>query len=76
MPVTWTDYSRGPYLEYVNGLSKKWPHLQFLSDFMEVGTHPLRWDQGLLREPGAYSADPNMKGEGRLLAFHLQVAGN
>lgn len=53
---------RGPYLEYVNALSSKWPHLQFLSDFMEVGTHPLRWNASLSKEPGAYSTDPKEKG--------------
>ncbi|KAF5529772.1 hypothetical protein FMEXI_13947 [Fusarium mexicanum] len=34
---------RGPYLKYVESLSKKWPQLELLHDFMEVGTVPTRW---------------------------------
>ncbi|KAF4959061.1 hypothetical protein FGADI_1939 [Fusarium gaditjirri] len=34
---------RGPYLEYVKSLSKRWPQLELLHDFMEVGTVPTRW---------------------------------
>jgi hypothetical protein len=31
------------YLTHVKNLSTKWPHLQLLADFMEIGTTPLRW---------------------------------
>ncbi|KAF5690911.1 hypothetical protein FCIRC_642 [Fusarium circinatum] len=34
---------RGPYLNYVKSLSKRWPQLELLHDFMEVGTLPTRW---------------------------------
>ncbi|RKL40420.1 hypothetical protein BFJ70_g5649 [Fusarium oxysporum] len=34
---------QGPYLEYVKSLSKRWPQLELLNDFMEVGTVPTRW---------------------------------
>ncbi|KAI1011911.1 hypothetical protein LB503_004477 [Fusarium chuoi] len=34
---------RGPYLKYVEGLLKRWPQLELLHDFMEVGTVPTRW---------------------------------
>ncbi|KAF5641720.1 uncharacterized protein FTJAE_3979 [Fusarium tjaetaba] len=34
---------RGPYLKYVKSLSKRWPQLELLHDFMEVGTVPTRW---------------------------------
>ncbi|KAF2965281.1 hypothetical protein GQX73_g8289 [Xylaria multiplex] len=33
----------GPYLRYLQTISSKWPHLRLLTDFMEVGTDPLRW---------------------------------
>ncbi|KAF5595108.1 hypothetical protein FPCIR_4733 [Fusarium pseudocircinatum] len=33
----------GPYLNYVKSLSKRWPQLELLHDFMEVGTVPTRW---------------------------------
>lgn len=32
-----------PYLEHVKFLSKAWPHLRLLADFMEVSTTPARW---------------------------------
>ncbi len=32
------------YLLYVKALGNEFPHLRFLSDFMEVGTVPRRWD--------------------------------
>nr|RBQ98294.1 hypothetical protein FVER53263_11871 [Fusarium verticillioides] len=34
---------RGPYLKYVENLSKRWPQLELLHDFMEIGTVPTRW---------------------------------
>ncbi|KAF5569395.1 hypothetical protein FPHYL_2211 [Fusarium phyllophilum] len=34
---------QGPYLGYVKSLSKSWPQLELLYDFMEVGTIPTRW---------------------------------
>ncbi|KAF5610253.1 uncharacterized protein FSUBG_3486 [Fusarium subglutinans] len=34
---------RRPYLKYVESLSKRWPQLELLHDFMEVGTVPTRW---------------------------------
>ena len=34
----------GPYQKYVKDLLTKWPHLNSLLDFMEVGTSPLRWE--------------------------------
>ncbi|KAI0539507.1 hypothetical protein GGR58DRAFT_464564 [Xylaria digitata] len=33
----------GPYLRYLQTVSSKWPQLRLLTDFMEVGTDPLRW---------------------------------
>ncbi|KAH7253744.1 uncharacterized protein BKA55DRAFT_538606 [Fusarium redolens] len=33
----------GSYLNYVKSLSMRWPQLELLSDFMEVGTAPTRW---------------------------------
>ncbi|KAF4338670.1 hypothetical protein FBEOM_7438 [Fusarium beomiforme] len=38
----WASYS-APYLNYVKSLSKRWPQLELLADFMEVGTVPTRW---------------------------------
>ncbi|KAF5625587.1 hypothetical protein F52700_8952 [Fusarium sp. NRRL 52700] len=35
--------NRGPYFNYVKSLSKRWPQLELLHDFMEVGTVPTRW---------------------------------
>lgn len=38
------DASRNmPYLNHVKLLSKAWPTLRHLADFMEVGTSPLQW---------------------------------
>ncbi|QGI63794.1 hypothetical protein CEK26_007745 [Fusarium fujikuroi] len=34
---------RGLYLKYVESLIRKWPQLELLHDFMEVGTVPTRW---------------------------------
>ncbi|KAF5985553.1 hypothetical protein FCOIX_2047 [Fusarium coicis] len=34
---------RGIYLKYVENMSKRWPQLELLHDFMEVGTVPTRW---------------------------------
>lgn len=31
------------YLSYMKYLAPRWPHLQVLVDFMEVGTIPTRW---------------------------------
>ncbi|KAK0619558.1 hypothetical protein B0T14DRAFT_210231 [Immersiella caudata] len=39
----WEVKSPGPYLRFVRDLSSEWPHLRGLSDFMEVGTDPMRW---------------------------------
>lgn len=74
---------RGKYLEYLKLLSSKWPHLQLLADFMEVGTTPVRWNSSV---PGGYPIDNNQRREcshvsyrphsiyqGEVLtAFHLQ----
>lgn len=46
---------RGPYLTHVKSLTSRWRHLQLLADFMDVGTHPIRWNP---QAPGAYPADP------------------
>lgn len=32
-----------PYLKYVKKLSKGWPHIEWLADYMEVGTSPIKW---------------------------------
>jgi hypothetical protein len=32
-----------PHLLHIKSLSQAWPHLQYLADFMEVSTTPLRW---------------------------------
>lgn len=44
----------GPYLTHVRSLASRWPHLEMLADFMDVGTHPIRWNP---QAPGAYPAD-------------------
>jgi hypothetical protein len=33
-----------PYLQHVKQLEAAWPHLCTLTDFMEIGTTPSRWD--------------------------------
>ncbi|KAF2429254.1 hypothetical protein EJ08DRAFT_698396 [Tothia fuscella] len=37
------DTTNTPYLLHIKSLARAWPHLQYLADFMEVGTTPLRW---------------------------------
>jgi hypothetical protein len=32
-----------PYLAHIKSLSRAWPSLRYLADFMQVGTTPLRW---------------------------------
>ncbi|KAF5007570.1 hypothetical protein FDECE_6101 [Fusarium decemcellulare] len=40
----WGDQSQqGSYLAYVKTLTPRWPQLELLADFMEVGTVPTRW---------------------------------
>ncbi|KAI1496600.1 hypothetical protein F5X99DRAFT_399979 [Biscogniauxia marginata] len=46
----WCTQVPEPYLRDVKELSGKWPHLRLLSDFMEVGTSPLRWNQDTSNE--------------------------
>ncbi|MCJ1245292.1 hypothetical protein MMC30_002495 [Trapelia coarctata] len=40
--------AQGPYIEYIRKLAKGWPHLQYLADFMDVTTAPVKntwlWD--------------------------------
>ena len=40
LPLSRTDR---PYLRFLKRLSKGWPHITWLADFMEVGTSPLKW---------------------------------
>ncbi|KAG9235550.1 hypothetical protein BJ875DRAFT_494902 [Amylocarpus encephaloides] len=42
-----------PYLAHVKSLSLIWRSLRLLADFMEVGTHPERWDGLLLGNPAS-----------------------
>ncbi|POS71559.1 hypothetical protein DHEL01_v210051 [Diaporthe helianthi] len=53
----------GPYLTYVRSLTNRWHHLNLLCDFMDVGTHPIRWNP---QAPGAYPADPIEKNDCKL----------
>ncbi len=32
-----------PYLTYIKSISKGWPHISYLADFMEVSTAPPKW---------------------------------
>ena len=34
--------AKGPYIEYVRKLAQGWPHLQYLADFMDVTTAPVK----------------------------------
>ncbi|KAK7214529.1 hypothetical protein V2G26_002532 [Clonostachys chloroleuca] len=38
-----TDSHHYPYLDYIKTIAPGWRPLQYLADFMEVGTDPLRW---------------------------------
>ncbi|RBA20776.1 hypothetical protein FPRO05_08223 [Fusarium proliferatum] len=51
---------RGPYLKYVESLMRRWPQLELLHDFMEVGTVPTRWcifpgEEKMENEPRRYA---------------------
>ncbi|KAJ0109737.1 hypothetical protein J7T55_004286 [Diaporthe amygdali] len=52
----------GPYLIHVRSLANQWPHLELLADFMDVGTHPIRWNS---KAPGGYPDDPAERDECR-----------
>ncbi|KAH8666907.1 hypothetical protein BX600DRAFT_511795 [Xylariales sp. PMI_506] len=54
----WAITESKPYLRYVKLLSKAWPHLRLLADFMEVGTTPLRWDPSY---PGGYKGNKKLE---------------
>ena len=30
-------------MKYLKSISEGWPHIRWLADFMEVGTHPIKW---------------------------------
>ncbi|KAG5754790.1 hypothetical protein H9Q70_002588 [Fusarium xylarioides] len=55
----------GPYLKYVEGLSKRWPQLELLHDFMEVGTVPTRWC--------IFPGEENEKNEQRRYTYHTAI---
>jgi hypothetical protein len=38
-----SDSHNYPYLDYIKTIAPGWRPLQYLADFMEVGTDPLRW---------------------------------
>ncbi|KAK9782894.1 hypothetical protein SCAR479_01237 [Seiridium cardinale] len=42
VPHVARDY---PYLQHVKDLSKAWPHLRYLAQWMEVTTSPIKWTQ-------------------------------
>ncbi|KAF5637073.1 hypothetical protein F25303_8013 [Fusarium sp. NRRL 25303] len=57
---------RGPYLKYVESLLMRWPQLELLHDFMEVGTVPTRWcifpgEEKEKNEQRRYVYDSNME---------------
>ncbi|KAF4434894.1 hypothetical protein FACUT_7554 [Fusarium acutatum] len=52
----------GPYLMYVKSLLKRWPQLELLHDFMEVGTVPTRWC--------IFPGEENEKNEQRRYTYH------
>lgn len=54
---------RERYLTHIKMLSSKWPHLQLLADFMDVGTTPVRWNANV---PGGYPVDNKPRGELKL----------
>ncbi|KAF4502129.1 hypothetical protein FAGAP_1609 [Fusarium agapanthi] len=56
---------RGPYLKYVESLSKRWPQLELLHDFMEVGTVPTRWC--------IFPGEEKEKDEQRRFIYHLDL---
>ncbi|KAH7178263.1 hypothetical protein DER46DRAFT_696010 [Fusarium sp. MPI-SDFR-AT-0072] len=56
---------QGPYLEYVKSLSKRWPQLELLHDFMEVGTVPTRWC--------IFPGEEQEKNEQRRYTYHLAI---
>ncbi|KAI0134663.1 hypothetical protein BJ170DRAFT_211033 [Xylariales sp. AK1849] len=37
--------NKRPYLQYVKELSRSWPHLRYLAQWMEVTTSPVKWKQ-------------------------------
>ena len=39
-----TAWTGMPYLQHIKSVSKDWPHLQILADFMQVSRSPLKWD--------------------------------
>lgn len=52
----------GPYLKYIKDrLVRRWPHLQLLVDFMDVGTTPVRWNDQY--KQGGYSSEPFKRGK-------------
>lgn len=53
-------HNRGPYLTRIKQLVDRWPHLQLLADFMDVGTSPLRWNPSI---PGGYPIDEKTRSE-------------
>ncbi|PNP82892.1 hypothetical protein FNYG_03770 [Fusarium nygamai] len=56
---------RGPYLKYVESLSKRWPQLELLHDFMEVGTVPTRWC--------IFPGEEKEKNEQRRYTYHTAI---
>ncbi|KAF2624323.1 hypothetical protein BU25DRAFT_374167, partial [Macroventuria anomochaeta] len=51
VPRPWDlDARNMPYLTHVKLLSRSWPTLRHLADFMEVGTSPLQWRYLSLRD--------------------------
>ncbi|KAI3392038.1 hypothetical protein diail_6312, partial [Diaporthe ilicicola] len=61
----WMDLppKAGPYLTHVKLIAKQWPHLQLLADFMDVGTHPIRWNS---KAPGGYPSNRDERERCRL----------
>ncbi|KAG5762758.1 hypothetical protein H9Q72_009158 [Fusarium xylarioides] len=47
--------TKSPYLAHIKSLSRAWPSLRYLADFMEVSTTPVRWK--FLRENEAERQD-------------------
>ncbi|CAG8957247.1 hypothetical protein HYFRA_00009449 [Hymenoscyphus fraxineus] len=46
-----------PYLSHIKNLSRIWPSLRLLADFMEIGTSPVRWSNMEKQSPRQRAAE-------------------
>ncbi|SCV58197.1 uncharacterized protein FFB14_15498 [Fusarium fujikuroi] len=68
-PLDISRDTNAPYLAHVKSLSRAWPSLRYLADFMEVSTTPVRWK--FLRENEAERQDRCNRTNIAILDFDL-----